>query len=52
MRPTERCEMAGTMPRLIASAASSRWVQWVMARPLSHGSSQAKAMVAQASSAL
>ena len=24
MRPTERCEMEGTMPRLIASSASSR----------------------------
>ena len=46
------CEMAGTMPRLIASAASFRWVQWVMAHPLSHGSSQAKARIAQASSAL
>ena len=48
MRPTERCEIPGTMPRLIASAAGSRWVQWVMARPLSHGPSQ----IAQASSAL
>jgi len=27
-------------------------VQWVMAHPLSHGSLQAKAMIAQASSAL
>jgi len=27
MCPTERCEMAGTIPRLIASAASFRWVQ-------------------------
>jgi len=44
--------MAGAMLRLIALAASSRWVQWVMAHPLSHGSSQAKAIIAQASSAL
>jgi hypothetical protein len=28
-RPTEPCEMLSTMPRLMASRASSLWLQWL-----------------------
>ena len=37
-RPTERCEMFGTMPRRMASSAISRWLHWLMGRSLSDGS--------------
>ena len=37
--------MSATIPRLMASSAISRWVQWVIGRPLSCGGSQARAMI-------
>jgi hypothetical protein len=46
-RPTERCEMLGTTPRRIASAAISRWLQWLIGRSLSDGFSQVIATSAQ-----
>jgi hypothetical protein len=46
-RPTERCEMFGTMPRRIASSAISRWLQWLIGRSLSDGFSQVIAIKAQ-----
>ena len=44
-RPMERDEMPATIPSLMASSATSRWVQCVIGRPLSCGGSQAKAMI-------
>jgi hypothetical protein len=41
------CEMKDTMPRLIASSASARCVQCVMARQLAAGPSQARVMIEQ-----
>src|SRR5439155_25849811 len=46
-RPTERCEMLGTTPRRMASAAISRWLQWLIGRSLSDGFSQVIATSAQ-----
>ncbi len=46
-RPTERCETFGTRPRLIASSAISRWLQWLIGRSLSDGFSQVIATTAQ-----
>jgi hypothetical protein len=46
-RPTERCEMHENSPRLIASSAISRWVQWLIGRSLSDGFSQVIAINAQ-----
>src|ERR1700737_4616986 len=33
-RPTEHCEMFGTRPHRMASSAISRWLHWLMGRPL------------------
>jgi hypothetical protein len=52
MRPTERCEMLATSPRLTASRASSFWLQWVIGRPQAAGGSQARATIAQTCSAV
>src|ERR1700682_3209942 len=46
-RPTERCEMLGTRLRRMASAAISRWLQWLIGRSLSDGFSQVIATTAQ-----
>jgi len=51
-RPTERCDIRSTMPRFIASSASSCWLQWVTGRSLSAGRSQASATIAQICSAV
>jgi hypothetical protein len=51
MRPTERCGMLPTSPRLTASRANSFWLQWVIGRPLTEGGSQAGATIAQTCSA-
>ena len=51
-RPTESGEIEATTPRLTASRANSSWVQWVIARPLSCGASQATATMAQIRSAV
>jgi len=52
MRPTERCEMLPTSPRLTASRANSFWLPWVIGRPLTEGGSQARATIAQTCSAV
>ena len=52
MRPTERCEIWPTSPRLTAARASSLWLQWVIGHPLADGDSQARAMIAQTCSAV
>jgi hypothetical protein len=52
MRPTERCEMLATSPRLTASRANSFWLQWVIGRPQAEGGSQARATIAQTCSAV
>jgi hypothetical protein len=51
-RPTERWDIRSTMPRFIASSASSCWLQWVTGRSLSEGRSQASATIAQICSAV
>src|SRR6516225_3401576 len=51
-RPTERCETFGTRPRLMASSAISRWLHWLIGRPLSDGFSQVTATIAQICSAV
>src|SRR6516162_263840 len=51
-RPTDRCEMFGTMPRRMASSAISRWLHWLMGRSLSDGFSQVMATTAQICSAV
>jgi hypothetical protein len=51
-RPTWRSEIVVTIPRLRASSASSRGVQWLMGRPDTSGASQATAMLWHHCSAL
>jgi hypothetical protein len=51
-RPTECGEIESTYPRLTASSASSPCVQWVIARPLSVGGSQANAIIVHICSAV
>ena len=51
-RATWRVEMVPTMPRLRASSASSRGVQWLIGRPDASGGSQARAMIWHHCSAL
>jgi hypothetical protein len=46
-RPTERCEIVFTIPRLLAAVANSCWVQWLFGSALFAGGSQAKATTAQ-----
>lgn len=49
-RPSERCEMRSTRPRISASRARSLWLHWLIGSPFCAGGSLAKAMIEQISS--